>query len=341
MANADFGKTPITNVIDQLISKPEPEQRAKKPVTQEEEIDDNNNQEEDDPDDEILEEEIPEDDEDDFGSGDEDDVEEEDDILDPDTHEVVVNGEKVAVTLEDLKKNFSGNKFTDVQLQKASEARKAAESVAEELKGSSTEYLSRLEFIETVVKGLAPKEPEWEKLRREDPEQYNIQLADWNSTVQKLQSVSAEKQEEIKRIKERNEKLQEESIKEQYSLAIQKIPELSDREKAGALTSKWRDLVKSYGFSDEEYSGISDHRLLKILHDFSSMKEAFDGRKKKLNRNRQRINRHGVRPNSSSNRQAQRKNARQSDEVAARKKAMESGKPDDVAALLIQRKRER
>lgn len=56
-------------------------------------------------------------------------------------------------------------------------------------------------------------------------------------------------------------------------LLLQTFPDWADGEKKAAARSQHLDTVKQYGFSEWEYSSISDHRIIKLLHDLSRYRQ--------------------------------------------------------------------
>lgn len=112
------------------------------------------------------------------------------------------------------------------------------------------------------------------KLANEDPFRY----LQWQAHQTKLQAVNAEAQ----RAKETSTKEQQATwatfVADQNKLAVEYIPELADKDKSLALTTKAGDLLRDLGFTQEDLNGFSagekvspfDHRIQRLL--FNALK---------------------------------------------------------------------
>ncbi len=56
-------------------------------------------------------------------------------------------------------------------------------------------------------------------------------------------------------------------------LLLKTFPSWSDPEKKAAARAEQLDAAKAYGFTEWEYSGIKDHRVIKALHDLSQYRK--------------------------------------------------------------------
>src|SRR6056300_243314 len=144
------------------------------------------------------------DDADDEGDEDyEDDVDESEDEQDPEAEliTVKVDGVEEQVTLEDLKRGYSGQKYVQQGMQKAAEARKEAEAVFNAL---MSERQKLAELVNSVQQGnlTPPKEPSRE-LFDSDPigymeakMNYDEQMQQYQQQQQQFEQLSAQQQQE-------------------------------------------------------------------------------------------------------------------------------------------------
>jgi hypothetical protein len=253
----------ITSVLDQVIAPAEVSEELE--TEESEEIVDEQIEDEEEYEDEDTEE-FESDEEDD----DEDDVDEIDDAgpEEPELLTVKVDGKEVQVTLDDLKRGYSGQSYVQKGMQEAAAAKKEAD----ELKVSLlTEQQKIAQLYQQMQSGQGmPTQPAAPPidLLNDDPigymeqkARYDVAMGEYSKQMTGLKSV-ADKQ----------------AVAEQESFnahvakeaeALQKsIPDFANPEKAQDL---WGGLSaggqEHYGFTDEEVRGISDHRAVRLLND--------------------------------------------------------------------------
>ena len=212
--------------------------------------------------------------EDDSEYDDEDDADEEsaEDDDEPDQGEpskftVKVDGEEVEVTLEDLKRSYSGQGKIQKGMQEAAEARKQAIQMQQQMAQAAQQITAMYQQVQQQGFMAPPKEPSRE-LFDSDPigymeakMQYDDQLKAFNE--QQGQMTQLQQYEQQQRMAQQQQMLQSE-----VEALKQKIPELSNPEQAGKFRE---DLVNTasefYGFSPQDLSGVTDHRALLVLRD--------------------------------------------------------------------------
>lgn len=229
-------------------------------------------------DDDEEDDEPEESDEDDEDEESEEDEEDEDESEEEELFEVPgPDGTVEKLTKEDLVKGH---------LRQADYTRKTQEvaKVRDEVNTKREEYLGRLERVDAILNALVPaEEPDWGKLREENPGEYAAQREEWRNHMSKMEAVQAE----ITRVSE--ESLEEQKARfQEYAEAENKrllevIPEWQD---PGARTQAQQRLYKfakeRYGFSDEELGTLIDHRLVRLVKDAADGIEVSTKGKKKV-----------------------------------------------------------
>lgn len=206
------------------------------------------------------------DDADDEGDEDyEDDVDEAEDEQEPETEliTVKVDGVEQQVTLEDLKRGYSGQQYVQQGMQKAAEARKEAEETFNALMQERQQLAN---IVNQVQQGaLAPPQEPSRELFDSDPigymeakMNYDEQVKVYNQNVQVVQQQmhqqsAAEQQARGKYITE-----------EAYRL-VEAMPELSDPKKLESFQGRVRKVGEKFGYSKEELSAITSHRDMLVL----------------------------------------------------------------------------
>jgi hypothetical protein len=186
----------------------------------------------------------------------------------PNLHRVKVQGQELEVTLDELKAGYSRD--SDYR-QKTHSLSLEKKQVEEEKSVLRQQYDMKLRELNEAIAGaesitrqqLDPAE--LQKLYEEDPAQaakYDFQLR--------------QQQEKINQAKARaNQAAQAQYnayLAEQRRLAQERIPEFADPNKSENFRSGVKSTLKTYGFSDQEISTISDHRMLMVIKDAMSYK---------------------------------------------------------------------
>jgi hypothetical protein len=258
----------------------------------------------------------------------EDDSDEEDD--EDDTVEVKIDGKKVRVTLDELKAGYSRQSDYTRKTQALAAEKDAAAKERGELRTSVETYAKNLELLEGVLKNLAGEEPDWEKVKEEEPDEFPKLYADYQLRKQKLDQIAKERQRAEGEVRTQAEKDFKEHLVSEGKLLVKAIPEFADKKKATAGIQKIADYAKeTYGFSDEDMANVSDHRILVMLNKAMKHDALTGGRKKLKNKAKNKpVIKPGGRRISTTAKGAQLSKARKS--AAAR--AAKSGSVRDAAA---------
>lgn len=202
-----------------------------------------------------------------------DDDEEPAPVAAPEKYTVKADGKEIEVTLDDLKRAYSGQAHIQKGMQEAADAKKQAQSLYEALQAEQAKFLAVVEQVQTAGFKAPPKAPD-PALSRTDPIGYMQAEADYRVAMQEYQA----QQQQIAQAKQRHDAMQakayEEYVTEQVKALQERIPEFKDPQKGAELKAK---LVKTgvdvYGFSPDEMSGISDARYVQVLHDAARWRE--------------------------------------------------------------------
>ena len=198
---------------------------------------------------------------------DEDEESEETDVpKTPSLYAVKVDGEEKQVTLEELKRAFSGQAYIQKGMQEAAVARKEAESIFQTLQTERQQFLATLENIQQQGVMRAPQAPDI-RLMDTDPIGYMQQKAHFDNNVQEYQSQQRQLYDQAQRHNALQEQARKAELQQQTRRLIEAIPEFGDPEKAPALQSKLLQFASKYGLSAEEVASTVDARLVQVLYD--------------------------------------------------------------------------
>jgi hypothetical protein len=327
-------KSKADNLDTQGVADADDEEDEGAAVGDTEDLEDDEESEEESEDDE--EEDSEEDDADDETDDEDDDEEEEEEESEEDDFfEVRVAGETRKVSLDQLKENFSKGEDYTRKTQHAAEARREADAELEAARKARNEYGERLDVLGTALAEAMPQEPDWEQLRRDKPQDYLMQRADWQARQDKLQKVA----EERARVAQEQE---QDSLRERQKLMtaeaerlVEAIPEWKDEEVAKAETASLREEGLLRGFTAEELDAVVDHRAVMLLRDAMRYRELTTKGKKKL-KGKKKSKSKTLQPGKGSN--SSRKSPSKKKAGKAKKRARErlakSGGVDDAAAAI-------
>lgn len=262
---------------------------------------------------------------DDDGSTDEDDGEEQ-----PDTFTVKVNGEEVRVTLDDLKRAYSGQEYIQKGMQEAAAKRKEAESLYSELQAQQQQFIQTVQTLQQQGFKQPPTPPD-DTLINSDPIGYMQDKARYDRELAQYQGQQAQIQAVQKQQAEAQQRAFQAYLQEQRERMVQMVPELGDAKKAPEFEKRLAKIgSETYGLSVEEIAQISDARHVSILADAIRWRELQAGKAQPQKAQKPPRN---VKPTG--RRQQPQDVQRQKQKAQAKK----SGRIEDFAALLLEPKR--
>jgi hypothetical protein len=205
---------------------------------------------------------------------DEEDADEDEDERSPAPDAIEIDGEKL--TLEEIKQSRLRQADYTRKTQQLADDRKKIESEAaaerETLAQAREQYLNSLKVVEGMLAG--PQEPDWEKVKAEDPEGYLVRKDEWRTQQDALAKVRA-KIGEVDAEKQRDAEKRWNALvaDEQHKLRAA-MPELADPEKGPMLRDQmFKTAQEAYGFARNELLQVVDHRALLILRDATRFRQ--------------------------------------------------------------------
>jgi len=222
--------------------------------------------------DESLEEETEEEEEADEAEeeSEEPDEEDEEELL----YAVKIDGEEQEVTLDELMKGYSRQSDYTKKTQELSEGRKAIEqlygqynSEINAVQQERQQYISALsQVIEHSVAGLdAYQNIDWETLKNEDPIDY-LTKKEEQSAMQNQVAYNMQQREQVALAQKQQQAQRREHFRlsEQHRL-VEVLPEWSDADTRTQLTNDMREYAINNGFTEQDLSGLIDHRYFLTL----------------------------------------------------------------------------
>jgi hypothetical protein len=203
-------------------------------------------------------------------------AEEEDDTAQepaPSKYTVKVDGKEVEVTLDDLKRSFSGQAYIQKGMQEAAEARKAATELYQTLQTEQAKFMQVVQTIQEQGFKAPPQAPDMAMMDK-DPIGYMQAEARYRKEAAEFQGQQQQIQQTAMAHRQMQEKAMAEFVAEQSKVLQSRLPEFADANKAREITGKIRNVAsEAYGFTDQELGGIVDARHVLVLHDAMKWRE--------------------------------------------------------------------
>ena len=216
------------------------------------------------------------------------DAEEDDESEDPaeDVHTVKVDGEEKQVTLEELKRSYSGQQYIQKGMQQAAEAKKQVEEVYTALMRERESVQALVQQAQSGINLIPPVEPD-SAMFENDPIGYMEAKIQYDNQVKEYNANAAKFQEVLNRQSEAEQIARAEYARQEANKLVEVIPELADAGKASKFKESIMKAASHYGYSPEEVAAISSSRDFIVLRDAMRWQELQAGKetvKKKVNK---------------------------------------------------------
>lgn len=182
------------------------------------------------------------------------------------TYTVKVDGEEFEVTLEDLKRGYSGQQYVQKGMKQAAEARKEAEAVYSDLLQARQAVVDMAQKMQSGEFLAKPQEPS-QSMFDTDPigymearMRYDDQLKAYNEQVGQVQQMTERQSEAEKRA--RAVYLQQEALQLKAM-----IPELGDADKAAKWLGDIINAAAKYGYTEQQISNMVSAKDFLALND--------------------------------------------------------------------------
>ena len=246
----------------------------------------------------------------------------------PELYTVKVDGVEKQVTLDELRRGYSGQEYIQTQMRQVAEGRKEVEAIYTALQNEAQQVAALRQRLEAGNFPQQPTPPSRE-LFDADPIgymeaklKYDEDLAEWQKGAGELEQVS-----------QRQKQMEQQALQYHLAQEMQKlqqaIPEFGDREKATQLRQAILETGQFYGYEPNELNEVADSRAVRILHDamkYRQMMAAQGEVQKKVEKARP-VVKPGVKKSATTGKVKQRKQA------VSRMK--QTGSIDDVAKFLL------
>lgn len=214
-----------------------------------------------------------------------DDSEEEDEYEDaeeaeepaPDLYTVKVDGKEEQVSLEDLKRGYSGQKYVQKGMQEAAAMRKQAEEVYANLLNERQQIGQLLQYAQNGLP-QAPVAPTKEQFDSdpigymEAKMQYDEAKAAYDGQMGQLQQV-------VQQQTQAEQYAQRAYLEREMETLKTLVPEFAEPDTAAQARDRLVTMGQEiYGYDPGEIGAVMDHRAIRVLHDAIKYQELMSGK---------------------------------------------------------------
>jgi hypothetical protein len=178
---------------------------------------------------------------------------------------VTIDGKESEVAAEELVKGYQRQQDYSRKTAALSEERNAFESERVEVQQERARYAEVLDKLEDLVSKGLEEEPDWEKLRREDPTSYVMRREEWRERKEKLAAVQQEKAAVQEKQKGEHAQVLRKHVESERTKLVEALPDWGDPSKAAQEQQALAQYGQQVGFSSEELAQVVDHRAVLIL----------------------------------------------------------------------------
>jgi len=189
----------------------------------------------------------------------------------PDLYKVIIDGEEVEVSLDELQKGYSRQSDYTRKTQQLAQQRKEAEALQQD-------YAQRVQQLNQFAQQIQqqPDIPEpqwtsdpqaWERLRHEDPVQFVLE----KDAARDRQLARQERAQQMQYLQSEQQQLQQQQFAQHLETERQNLLELipawTDKETAKTEKAEIRKFAQEkFGLTDSDLSQAYDSRLVAILY---------------------------------------------------------------------------
>lgn len=281
-----------------------------------------------------VEEDYEDEDQEDYEPEQDDEVEdeyedaEEADSEEPETFTVKVDGVEQRVTLEDLKRGYSGQQYVQQGMQQVAEMRKQFEQIAGDFLNEREQAKAIFAQVQNMQIPSAPVPPSEEKFSS-DPIGYMEAKMKYDREANEYQQKMAEIQQALAGNSQAEMQARNAYLQREMDTLKQVIPDFADPEKAQSLRNNMLSVSQNtYGFDPQEIAAITDHRVLRVLHDAIQYRAAQGGKEQAIKKAKAKPKR-TVKPG------AKKTASNQNSQRQARSKLKRSGSIQDAMSLIL------
>ena len=198
---------------------------------------------------------------------------EQDEVQPEPQYKVKVDGIETEVTLDELQRGYSGQKYIQKGMADNAETKKTLDEAQLQIT-QERQVLQHL--VQQLQSGDVPKVPEYpsEELRASDPLGYLEKEAEYRRAVDKRQNFEQQLQVQMQQQTQQKQKQEQEFLSQQAMRLAEWMPEFGDPEKRSVFIQEIATKAKKhYNLSDEQIGTVKHAEEVMVLNDALKWRE--------------------------------------------------------------------
>lgn len=182
------------------------------------------------------------------------------------SYTVKVDGEEFEVDLDELRNGYQRQSDYTKKSQSVAEMRKAYEANLQSVQQERDQYQQVLANMENYQNLELKKyqELDWASLKEDDPVEYMEKRIEFQDAKDKVNQVRQEQMAVQQKTQQEVYQNIQHKVQEEAELLATALPEYSDP--SSNLKNELRDFAINMGFSEQDVNGITDHKVVLVLH---------------------------------------------------------------------------
>lgn len=188
-------------------------------------------------------------------------------------HDVKIDGEERKVTLDELKQDFSGQKYIQKGMAENAATRKELEAESQKL---TQQRQVVMQMAQQMQSGGMPQVPEYpsEELRTSDPLGFSHAVEDYRRAVEKQQEWKQKVQYIAEQEQLANQQAEQNFLSQQAARVAEWLPEFKNDEKRKLFVTDLKDKsAEFYGLTEEQFRTVKTSEEIMILNDALKWKQ--------------------------------------------------------------------
>ena len=198
---------------------------------------------------------------------------EQDEVQPEPQYKVKVDGIETEVTLDELQRGYSGQKYIQKGMAENAETKKTLEEAQQQL---TQERQVLQQLVQQLQNGDIPRVPEYpsEELRASDPLGYLEKEAEYRRAVDKRQQFEQQLSLQIHQETQAKQKAEQEFLSQQAMRLAEWMPEFGDPEKRSVFIQEVATKAKKhYNLSDDQINTVKYAEEVLVLNDAIKWRE--------------------------------------------------------------------
>ena len=187
---------------------------------------------------------------------------------------VTVNGEEVAVSLDELLSGYSRQSDYTRKTQEIATDRKEMEALQQQYSSEVAKIQQeRQQYMDTLTNIISNQGGElekfanvdWDSLRENDPIEYVTTREQYREAQERIQGLQQEQARAAQTQQAQMKQAQHEMLQVEKGKLVEALPEWGEPEKQKELATNLQSYAKEQGFTAEELNSLVDHRSVLVL----------------------------------------------------------------------------